>query len=230
MTTIPSPNKLYPLQTFGSNINNWGNIINDGLISTIDKNLGGTLNKDVSGNSDITLTVDEAQNLILNLTGTITANINFIAPNRGAFYLVTTNVSGAFEITFTPFEGFGFVLPVGQTILVQVDASNSLASVASPIPSPSGGTNSGKVTSITVADSPYTVKATDFAIRADCSGGPITIDLTGANNSWYRAKKTDSSANILTVVGTIDAGTNYPIAFQDQAADFQRDSAGWWVF
>lgn len=224
-------NKQYPLQGFGANVNTWGAVINDGLISVIDKNLGGTLNKDVSGGADVTLTAVEAQNLIHILTGTITANINYIVPNRGAFYLVTNNVSGAFQVTITPFQGMGFVLPVSETVLVQVDASNSLAATATQVPAPPAtGINTGKITNITVADSPYTTKATDFAILADCTGGPVSILLSGAVTAWFRAKKTDSSANPLTVVGTIDGTANYYIIIQDQAVDVQKSAAGWWSF
>lgn len=231
MTTTLTPNKQYPIQSFGSNVNSWGDVINDNLIGTIDLNLGGTLNKDVSGSSDIVLNASEARNLIQKLTGTITGNINYVVPNRGAFYLVTNNVSGAFDIMFTPFEGAGFILPSGVTILVQVDATDSLAAIATPVPTPvTTGVNTGKITKITVADSPYTVKATDFAIRADCSGGPVSIFLTGANNAWYRAKKTDASGNELLLVGTIDNTANYYIPFQNQSVDVQKDSDGWWTF
>jgi hypothetical protein len=230
VTTTYTTNKLYPIQSYGSNINTWGDVANDQLIQVLDKNLGGALHKDISGDENVTLTADEAQNLILVLEGALLGNINFIVPNRGAIYTVTNNASGPFSVTFIPYLGTGFILPVGETILVQVDASVSDAAVATQVPPTPSGSNVGNITTISSSDSPYTTQSTDFAINCDCTAGAITVNLSGPSKSWFRVKKIDGSANQVTIVGTIDGTSNYVIPFQGQSIDLQKNSTGWWIY
>ncbi|HVT27653.1 MAG TPA: hypothetical protein VHE81_06505 [Lacipirellulaceae bacterium] len=113
MTT--TQNKGYEVQTTGANSGTWGDILNDDVISIIDNNLGGLVSKSVAG-SNITLTSDEAQNAIVRLTGSQSANIQVSNPCIG-FYFVENLTSGNFTITVTNGVA-GVVVPKGRSTVI----------------------------------------------------------------------------------------------------------------
>lgn len=119
-----SPNKNYNLQATSSNVNTWG-IIANGNFSLIDANLGGTLTIDVSGSANITLTADQAKNLIQNLTGTLTGNINYVFPAKGGFYAIHNKATGNFTITVNVAggTGAGIVVTQGTTATIYIDST-----------------------------------------------------------------------------------------------------------
>lgn len=75
----------------------------------------------------------------------------------------------------------------------------------------------------------YTAANGDVVL-VDASGGAVSITLPAAteNNSVY-VKKIDSSANTVTIVGTIDTGTNLVISAQYAAYAVAADGTDWWV-
>lgn len=113
MTTY-TDNKLFPIQPIGSNVGKWGRVINDQLIQVLDKNLGGIFEPDVTGSLDYTVSEAHSQYFRHNLTGTITADIDYVLPARGSFYTITNSTIGAYSITVTMAGGAGFVIPSGS--------------------------------------------------------------------------------------------------------------------
>ncbi|RWA55356.1 hypothetical protein AU476_07560 [Cupriavidus sp. UYMSc13B] len=75
----------------------------------------GRLSKDVSGGADVTLTAAEANNQVLNLTGTLTANINVIVPlgTNPRAWIVTNNTTGSFTATIKGATGTGVAVAQG---------------------------------------------------------------------------------------------------------------------
>lgn len=87
----------------------------------------GVNEKDVSGNTDIYLTDDEAQRLYQHYTGTLTGNIVVYAPTVPLQYIVYNDTSGAFTLTFAVDGGSGtFVVPQGETQQYITDGSELL--------------------------------------------------------------------------------------------------------
>lgn len=87
-----------------------------------------------------------------------------------------------------------------------------------------------KVVSKNNGSSPYTAVVNDVVLF-DASGGACTCTLpTAANSTDERVtvKKTDSSANLVTVSGTIDGVSNYVIADQNESETFVSDGSGWY--
>lgn len=102
--------------------------------------LTGRLTKDVSGSSDVTLTATEAENAVLDLSGTLTGNINLILPTSGPrAWVVRNGTSGAYTLTVKTAAGTGVTVPQGETAFLFCDGAN-IAVVAS------GGGGSGYVT------------------------------------------------------------------------------------
>lgn len=98
MASTFSSNKGYELMATGEDSGTWG-IKTNANLTLIDNSFGGRFNKDCSGNSNITVTAPQAENVTHVLTGTLTGNIQYIFPATGAFYWVTNNTTGAFSIT-----------------------------------------------------------------------------------------------------------------------------------
>lgn len=82
----------------------------------------------------------------------------------------------------------------------------------------------------------YTLDHTYDVVKCDCSGGAITLNLPAAadRTGWsYTIKKTDSSANTVTIDGnaseTIDGATTQVISYQWTSLTIVCDGTGWYI-
>ena len=92
------------------------------------------------------------------------------------------------------------------------------------------------VVSIANSDSPYAVSTTEHTIQANATGGAITVDLpnaAGNGGRTYYIKKTDSSANAITVdpngAQTIDGATSYSLGNQYDWLLIESDGSNWTI-
>jgi hypothetical protein len=96
----------------------------------------------------------------------------------------------------------------------------------------SGGGGGGATAETVTASktSAYTAAAFDF-VRADATSGGFTVTLPGSPTTGdkVRVKKTDSSANIVTVAGTIDGATNWRLLDQWACMEVIYDGTDWKV-
>lgn len=88
--------------------------------------LGSTLTKTVAG-ANITLTAAESLYPVVNLTGTLTANINIIVPASSRMWLVCNSSTGAFTITWKTSAGTGVAIAQGSNRFVYCDGTNVVA-------------------------------------------------------------------------------------------------------
>lgn len=90
--------------------------------------IGGHLVKSVAGSTDVTLTTGdagEADNMVMEFTGAITANINVIVPLQdGRIYWAYNNTTGAFTLTVKGSSGTGVAVPQGAIQRVRSDGTN----------------------------------------------------------------------------------------------------------
>lgn len=121
-------NKGYNLPTVGADYSTWGGLLNANW-DILDLNLGGEFQANVAGNSNYTLSATNAQNVLQNLTGVLTGNIDFILPALGSFYFIANNTTGAYSITVTTGSGDTVVVPQGSVQWVFCDGTNVLSSV-----------------------------------------------------------------------------------------------------
>jgi hypothetical protein len=99
----------------------------DGLASNVAHAI---YTKNVAGNSDVTLTAQEAAYPILVLQGALTGNINLIVPASVRQRLIDNETSGAFQITVKTAAGTGVVAPQGYTLPTFCDGTNVESSVS----------------------------------------------------------------------------------------------------
>lgn len=188
-----SPNKGYNLQATGTNFGLWGTILNTNY-STIDLNFGGLLVKDVSGNSNITVSSTNAENVYHRLTGAITGDIKYILPNAGSFYIIENSTTGAFAITIvSDAAGGGILIPQGNTTIVFVDSSATTVKAAinylgGILPVSSGGTG---IASFSIGDLLYANTTTTLSKLSDVVTGNALIS-GGVNTppSWGKVDLT----------------------------------------
>lgn len=183
-----SPNKGYNLQATGTNYGLWGTV-NNSNFSIVDLNLGGLLVKSVAGSSNINVSSTEAENIYHRLTGAIGANIKYILPNVGSFFIIENATTGSFTITVvSDVGGAGIAIPQGNTTIIFVDSSATTVNAAinylgGILPVTSGGTgiSSYSIGDILTANTTTTLaKINDVATgNVLLSGGVSAIPLWG---------------------------------------------------
>ena len=158
---MPTTNK--GLEQPAASSTNWDVPLNANF-GYIDSALGGTTTKSVTGVSatPVVLTASEYRSLILNFTGTLTANVTYQIPSGvGGEWIVSNNTTGAFTLTIDNVAvGASAVIPQGSRRLVYSDGTNVYAVE---------GTTAGTVTSVDVSGGTTGLTAT---------GGPVTSSGT----------------------------------------------------
>lgn len=115
------------LQGAGDNPGTWHTVLND-LIQQHEEDYRGSTSVAMS-NTDVTLTdtqyvSNQARNMIINITGTATANHSIIVPDRKKAYVVNNQGDpGAFTVTFKASGGTGFTLTKNTRYIVQMDGA-----------------------------------------------------------------------------------------------------------
>jgi hypothetical protein len=118
----------------GENPNTWGQKLNQSVIELIDSSVAGYTSITVSS-TDVTLTtsdggVDQARTKILEITGTLTANVAIIIPQVPKDYVVYNKTTGAYTVTFKTVAAAGVVIVQNGigTIICDGSAGNVYAS------------------------------------------------------------------------------------------------------
>lgn len=98
----------------GENPNTWGQKLNQSVIELIDSSVAGYTSITVSS-TNVTLTtsdggVDQARTKILEITGTLTANVAIIIPQVPKDYVVYNKTTGAYTVTFKTVASAGVVI------------------------------------------------------------------------------------------------------------------------
>lgn len=171
------------------------------------------------------------------LIGAGTATITKVAPGTAGIPLVSTGATsdpafstalvvggGTGNTTFTAYgpiaagtTATGAFQSLGTGTLGQILVSNGNAALAT-------WQNAGgavySITSITVANTPYTVLTTDQIIETDSSGGAITIRLPNAPTTGrliivkdFNSSADTNSITVTTVGGTVTIDGNTSMAF-----------------
>ena len=93
-----------------------------------------------------------------------------------------------------------------------------------------------RVPNVVAVTTTYTISSTEEIVLADATGGAFTATLPTAVNKEgfiYRVKKTDSSANAVTVDGdgteTIDGSLTFAITYEDEVITVVSDNANWHI-
>jgi hypothetical protein len=101
-----------------------GNVYSVQTPAAMNATLTGRLVKSVAGAADVTLTTAEAANLFIELTGTLTGNINVILPAGVRHNFILNNTSGAYTVTVKMAAGTGVAVTQGKRALLECDGTH----------------------------------------------------------------------------------------------------------
>lgn len=134
---------------YSTNPTGWSGPINADW-DIIDKCFGGVLSKNATGSvGTVNLTITEAQNLIVNITGAMTGNAIYTLPvNISATgivagqWIVYNNTTGNYTVTIAPVSGGGssVVCPQGKRTAIYSDGTNVALINEAPTPIVPSGT------------------------------------------------------------------------------------------
>jgi hypothetical protein len=92
--------------------------------TTLNTLIGGYVDVDVAGSADVTPSDAEAQNAHIELSGTLTDNINVIFPTELRGWRVYNNTSGSYTVTVKTSAGTGVTVTQGNKAYLICDGTN----------------------------------------------------------------------------------------------------------
>ena len=170
MTSTFSTNKNLELPANGDYVNTW-NIPVNGDMSIIDAALGGTTSLNASSGS-VTLSVAQYQKLILNVTGSIAANVTYTIPSGvGGQWVVKNLTTGGYAVVIAS-AGGGSSATVnnGNVVTVACDGTNVYVPSNSSVPT-GGGTDLAFYLNDITINTNYTIPTGKNA----GTFGPVTV-------------------------------------------------------
>jgi hypothetical protein len=180
------------LQGTGNNDNTWGDNLNTFVIQYIEDAIAGRSAFTVTS-ADVTLTAAQARSMILDITGTLTANRNVIVPNASKRWTVRNGTAGSFTLSFQTASGSAVEVLQGGVCEVWCDGANGIyVSVSTARDRLADGTAALPI----------------YSFSGDTDTGMYRI---GANNLGFSVNGTkilDVDTSGLDVVGAISASTD----------------------
>lgn len=182
---------------------NWGETTNINLGTLIEEAIAGIASVTVIDNATPTALstanggTDQARQMILNLTGSLTAQRTVTCPAVQKLYFIRNSTSGGFGVQFKTASGTGVVVPNGRIRAVYCDATN-VNDLITDLPSGAQVAGAEIVTTTgtqTLSNKTLTTPRVDTAI----------LDTNG--NEALRISATASAVNEVQVVNAAAAGT-----------------------
>jgi len=193
----------------GQNANTWGTVLNDSVIDLVDDSIAAYTIVSVSS-IDVTLTQsngasDQARSAFLDISGTLTSNVNVIIPALSKGYDIRNSTSGSFTVNMKTATGSGQIIPQGQSIGVVCDGV-SVRDVETP-----GIRSTSNVVNVSVGTSKLDIKV-PTAVSGTLS---VTGNLAVASSTTF-----SSNINILAQSDArfYDADSSNYIALQAPAS------------
>lgn len=173
------------------------------------------LNLNVAGNSDITETSAQAENIIQQYTGVLTGDINVIVPNTVQLYYIYNNTSGAHTLTVKTASGTGIAVAQGTHAILYSDGTNVLngftAIVTSTVALSAGSANSPNLNFVGSGSTGiYSPTTNQFAITA--GGFEVMNFISAASSVNYLQASASATGSALSISGLgsdSNIGINY---------------------
>ena len=184
MTSTFSTNKSLELPANGDYVNTW-NIPVNGDMSIIDAALGGTTSLNASSGS-VTLTATQYQKMILNVTGSISADVTYTIPSGvGGQWVVKNLTTGGYSVVIASGGGGSSATVANNTVVTVVsDGTNIYLPSNATVPTGGGSNQAFYLNDITITTN-YTIPVGKNA----GTFGPVTIDsgivVTVSSGSYW---------------------------------------------
>ena len=212
-------------QTPGQNENTWGTVLNDNVIDLVDDSIAAYTTITVSSVA-VTLTQsdgasDQARSAFLDISGTLTGNVNVIIPALSKGYDIRNSTSGSFTVNMKTATGSGQIIPQGQSIAVVCDGVSVRDTETPGIRSTSTVVNVSVATSLIDIKVPVAISGTvsitgGLAVSA---ASTFSSNITMKSESEVRFADADSSHYIaLQAPATVTANVTYTLPRNDGIA------------
>ena len=130
MASTYSPNLRLELIGTGEQQGTWGSTTNTNLGTLLEEAIGGYVSVAVTDGANTTLTsnngsADQSRNMVINLTGALTATRNVICPAIEKLYVVKNATTGGQSIVFKVSGQTGVTIPNGIIEFIYVDGTDA---------------------------------------------------------------------------------------------------------
>lgn len=235
MASTYSSNLRLELIGTGDQQGTWGITTNTNLGTLLEEAIGGYISVTVSDSGDTTLTVangatDQSRNMVINLTGTISAARTVICPAIEKLYVVRNATTGGFAVTFKVSGQTGVSIPNGSTYFVYVNGTDvqlvngTIASQNANNVSITGGSISG------AALSNVTVVANASSLSVRDADGSHTLSIAAGSNLTANRVLTlttgDAARTLDISSGNVTISTAGANLIDDADASAQRTTLG----
>ena len=221
MASTYSTNLRLELITTGEQQGTWGSTTNKNLGSLLEQAISGwqDIAVDNSGATETTLVMTDgelstARNMIIELSGTITAARNVICPSARKVYIVKNSTTGGFPVTFKVTGQPGVSIPNGATYILYVDGTDARQATGSIA---SGGTGQGSTPAGFMALQGGTLLIT-------ASAGTTALTSTSARNVQISGSTTHTIT--LPDVTTLSLGWEFEFVNNSSGAVTVNSSGG----
>lgn len=125
------------LMATGDQSGTWGDTTNTNLGTLLEQAITGYLSVAQGDVANLTLTTnngatDQSRNMVVNLTGAMTAARNVVVPTANKLYLVKNSTTGGFAVTVKTAAGTGVTVPATTARWVYCDGTNVVDGLSGP--------------------------------------------------------------------------------------------------
>ena len=208
------------LPTTGASAGMWGDLVNTGITPLIEDAISGTVDIDLSGAADYTLSTtngdaDESRNMFLHLIGTPGGTFNVVCPTVSKLYFVRNDTDAA-QVLKTV-AGSGVTVPLGATMALYCDGTDVLVAF--------NYTVSREIPRV-LSDTNYTTD-TGTSLNCDLLDAFIVTAQAGAlklNNPT--GTPTDAQALFVAITGTGAVALTYDTQFEASTTALPTTTVG----
>lgn len=186
MASTYSPSLRLELMATGDQSGTWGDTTNTNLGTLLEQAIAGFLSVAQGDVANLTLTElngasDQSRNMIIDLTGAMTAARNVVVPTAEKLYLFKNSTTGGFAVTVKTTAGTGVAIPANGSRWVYCDGTNVVDGMSGPLTpttdsSAALGTSALGWSALYLSSASAGTLATLTSTEAGATAGPV-IDL-----------------------------------------------------
>ena len=210
MSSTYSTNLALELIGTGDQAGTWGTTTNNNLGTLLEQAIGGYTTQTITDGADTILTMSNgasctARNMMIELTGILTATRTLVVPNSRKLYFIYNHTSGGYGVTVKTSAGAGVLVRNGQRVALFCDAANDVVAAVNGLVAPATIISSGPNTVLQVTQQSGAGAALSVSgnsvFAANSSTDAVRINQLGGGNALLVEDETNPDATPFAVTG-----------------------------